>query len=163
MGDGWDPARLQREAARRGLGAFRAPDAQRDGPGALAQGRRGRAAGERSGGVHARRRVHPRADRRARLLGRGRILCSRPGRRRRHGQARRRVDRQREARAGRLGDGLAPFRRALRQPRVHAVADTRGVLDLLRRQVPRARAKRRPAASAVTGLSALEGDGRCLR
>ena len=45
-------------------------------------------------GVHAGRRVHPRPDRRARLLGRGRLLRARPRRRGRDGEARCGVDRR---------------------------------------------------------------------
>ena len=43
----------------------------------IAGGRRGREADQRARGVHARRRVHPRGDRRARVLGRGRVLRAR--------------------------------------------------------------------------------------
>ena len=73
--------------------------------------RRGDQADQRAGGVHSRRRVHPRADRRARLLGRGRLLRARARRRRRDGAARRGVDRRGNAEPRRLGDGLAPLRR----------------------------------------------------
>ena len=55
------------------------------------------------GGLHARQRVHPRPDRRARLLGRGRLLRARPRGRRRDGAARRRVDRRGRARASTCG------------------------------------------------------------
>ena len=84
----------------------------------------------------------------ARLLGRGRLLRARPGGRGRDGKARRGVDRRRAAGLRRLGDGLAPFRRPLREPRLHARADDRDLLDVLRRQVPRPRAGGRPARCA---------------
>ena len=51
----------------------------------VARGDGGRQADQRPGGVHARRRVHPRPVGRARLLGRGRLLRARPRRRGRHG------------------------------------------------------------------------------
>ena len=41
-----------------------------------------------------------------------------------------------------LADGLAPLRRRIPQPRVHAGPHDRGLLDLLRRQVPGPRARR---------------------
>ena len=102
---------------------------------------RGRAPGQRPRGVHTGRRVHPRPDRGARLLGRGRLLRARPGRRGRHGPPGRGVDRRRAAEPGRVGDGLPPIRPALHQPRVHAGPHARGVLDVLRRQVPGPRAQ----------------------
>ena len=64
------------------------------------------------------------------------------------GQARRRVDRRGRPEPGRLGDGLAPLRRGLPQPGVHARAHRRGLLDLLRRQVPGPRAARRAGRCA---------------
>ncbi len=74
------PGRLQRPLARGGLGSLPGADGERDRARADARGRRGRAARERARGVHARRRVHPRPDRRPRLLGRSRLLRARPGR-----------------------------------------------------------------------------------
>ena len=50
----------------------RGADAERDRARARARRCRGRPADQRARGVHARRRVHPRPDRRARVLGRGR-------------------------------------------------------------------------------------------
>ena len=76
----------------------------------------GRAADQRPGGVHAGRRVHPRADGRARLLGRGGILRPRSGRRRGNGEARRGMDRRGDAEPRRLADGLAPLRRGVPDP-----------------------------------------------
>ena len=70
---------------------------------ARARGGRGRQARQRPRGVHARRRVHPRRDRRARLLGRGRLLRARARRRGRDGAARRRVDRRGRRRASTSG------------------------------------------------------------
>ena len=102
---------------------------------------------QRARGVHAGRRVHPRPVRRARLLGRGRLLRARARGRRRHGPARRRVDRGGRAEPRRVGDGLPPLRPPLREPRVHARAHGRDLLDVLRRQVPRARAAGRAAAA----------------
>ena len=52
----------------------------------------------------------------------------------------------RDAEPRRLAHGLAPLRRRLPQPRVHARPHGRGLLDLLRRQVPGARAPGGPAA-----------------
>ena len=115
------PADFNGRLLGRGLAALRAscsrtrrrvPDARGDG---------GRAADQRAGGVHARRRVHPRPDRRARLLGRGRLLRAR-ARRRRAGWASSSpsgsLDGRPEPR--RLGDGLAPLR-----PPLRAAASTR--------------------------------------
>src|SRR5438876_228999 len=105
-------------------------------------------------GVHPRRRVHPRPHRRARLLGRRGLLRPRSRRRGRDGQARRRVARRGRAEPRRLGDGLAPLRPPLREPEVHARALGRGVLDVLRREVPRARAAGRPAAPRLADVRA---------
>ena len=69
------------------------------------------------------------------------------------GKLRRRVDRRRAAGLRRLGDGLAPFRRPLREPRLHARADDRDLLDVLRRQVPRPRAGGRTPAAPLARLS----------
>ncbi len=55
------PRRLQREAARRGLAALRAAAGERGPARAGARGDGGRPPHQRAGGVHARRRVHPRA------------------------------------------------------------------------------------------------------
>ena len=103
---------------------------------------------QRPGGVHARRRVHPRPVRRPRLLGRRRLLRARARRGGRHGAARRRVDRRRHAVARRLAHGLAPVRRGVPLARVHARAHARGLRDLLRREVPGPRARRPGGRSA---------------
>ena len=132
----------------------RVPSLARDG---------GREAHQRPGGVHAGRRVHPRPVRRSRVLGRCRVLRARPRRRRRHGQARRRVDRRGHALARRLAHGLAPLRRRLPQPGVHARAHEGDLRDLLRRQVPGPRALRGPAAPRVAGVRAAAGARRGVR
>ena len=93
----------------------RVPVARRDG---------GREAHQRARGVHAGRRVHPRADRGSRLLGGGRVLRPRPRRRRRHGPARRRVDRGGTPSPRRLAHGLAPLRRAHYRSREYTLART---------------------------------------
>ena len=85
LGPGRHPERLQRPPARARLGPLRAADDQRDRADSSSQGRGGRAPGQRPGGVHARQRVHPRAERGARILDRRRLLRARPGRRRRNG------------------------------------------------------------------------------
>ena len=158
-----DPGRLQRPTARRGLAALRAAAGERDPARAGPRGDGGRPADQRPGGVHSRQRVHPRADRRARLLGRGRLLRARARGRRRDGPARRRVDARGRSEPRRLGDGLAPLRHAPTGPRVHARADGRGLLDLLRRQVPGARAAGGPAAANVSDLPAPAGARRGVR
>ena len=76
------------------------------------------------------------------------------------GKLARGVDRRRAAGVRRLGDGLAPFRRPLREPRLHAGADDRDLLDVLRRQVPRPRAGGRTPAASLVRLSAA-GRARC--
>ena len=86
------------------------------------------------------RRVHPRPVRRARLLGRRRVLRPRARGRRGDGQARRRVDRRGHAVARRLAHGLAALRYRVPEPRVHARAHEGDLRDVLRRQVPGPRA-----------------------
>ena len=157
------PAGLQRQAARRGLGALRAAARERDPPRPRSRGDGRRAPDQRARGVHARQRVHPRPHRRARLLGRGRLLRARARGRRRDGQARRRVDRRGGAVARHLGDGLAPLRLGLPLSRLHARAHDRGLLDLLRREVPGPRATGRAAAEGLPGLRAAGRARRRLR
>ena len=118
---------------------------------------------QRARGLHARQRVHPRPDRRARVLGRRRLLRARPRGRRRDGAARRRVDRRGRAQPRRVGDGQPPLRLRLPQPGVHARPHGRGVLDLLRRQVPRPRARGRTAAAHLADLRPPAGARRSLR
>ena len=81
----------------------------------------------------------------------------------RHGQARRRMARRGPPLARRVGDGLAPLRRAVRESRLHACAHGRGVLHVLRREVPRARAASGPAVEAVADVPAPPGARRRLR
>ena len=117
-----DPGRLQRQAARRGLAAVRGADGERGRPRAVARRGGGDQADQRPGGVHARRRVHPRPDRGARPLDGGRLLRARARGRGRAGAARRRVDRRGHAVARHLAHGLAPVRPRLPLARVHARA-----------------------------------------
>ena len=91
------PGRLQRQAARGGLAALRADHGGRDAARAGARRRRGRAAHQRPGGLHAGQRVHPGPIGRPRLLRRGRVLRPRDRRRRRDRAAGRGVDRRRRA------------------------------------------------------------------
>ena len=93
-------------------------------------------------------------SRRARLLGGGRLLRARAGRRRRHGLADGRVDRRRRAQPRPLAHGHPPLRRPVPQPGLHAGPRHRGVRDLLRHQVPQPRAPGRAAAAAPAGLRA---------
>src|SRR5256885_17049530 len=72
------------------------------------------------------------------------------------------MDRRGPARSGRVGDGLAPVRSGLRQPRLHAGAHVRGVLDLLRRQVPGPRTKRRTPSARLTALLAAGRSRGCV-
>ncbi len=157
------PTRLQRAAPPRGLGAVRGAHDQRRRARPGARGGRGREARQRAGSVHAGRRVHPRRDRCPRLLGRGRLLRARSRRRRGDGAARGGVDRRRRPEPGRLGDGLAPVRLGLQEPRVHAHAHARGLLDLLRRQVSRPRAPGRAAAAPLADVRAPARAGCRLR
>ena len=91
------------------------------------------------------------------------LLRPRPRRRGRNGEARRRVDRRGDAEPRRLAHGLPPLRRRVHDPRVHARAHDRGLLDLLRRQVPRARARGGASAQALARLPAAAGARRRLR
>ncbi len=88
------------------------------------------------------------------LLGRRRLLRARARRRGRDGAARRRVDRRGHAVARRLAHGLAPVRRRLPLARVHARPHEGGLRDLLRRQVPGARAPGRAAAAGLADVRA---------
>ncbi len=107
------PVRFQQPAARGGLAAVRALAGECGAPCSGPRGDGGRAADQRSRGVHAGRRVHPRADGRARLLGRGGVLRPRSGRCRRNGEARRGMDRRGDAEPRRVANGLAPLRRGV--------------------------------------------------
>ena len=115
------------------------------------------------GGVHARRRLPARRDRRAGLLGRGRRLRARARRRGRHRQDHGRVDRRRPPGVGRLAARHPPLRPPVPQPGVHARALVRGALAVLRHQVPGRGEARRPAAARVAGLRAASGARRVVR
>ena len=97
------------------------------------------------------------------LLGRGRLLRARPRRRRRDGKARRRVDRRGHAVARRLAHGLAAVRRRVPVAAAHARTDEGDLRDLLRREVPRARARGGPAAARVGRVSAARRARRRVR
>ena len=125
--------------------------------------RRGAKALQRPRGVHARRRVHPRRVGGAGVLGRGRVLRPRPRRRRRHGLAGGRVDRERRAEPRPVAHGLAPVRPPVPEPGLHARPDDRDLCDLLRHQVPQPRARGGPAAAALAGLRPRGRAGRRLR
>ena len=157
------PTRLQLAAPRGGLASLRGAHGERPRPRPLARRDGGREAHQRARGVHAGRGVHPRADRRARILGGRRVLRARARRGRRHGQARRRVDRRGHAVARRLGDGLPPLRRGIHEPGVHARAHEGDLRDVLRREVPGPRARRRPPAPRLARLRAAAGARRGIR
>ena len=89
------------------------------------------------------------------LLGRGRVLRARARRRGRDGPARRRVARRGDSRASTSGRWTrAASARNYADPRVHACPHDRGLLDLLRRQVPGPRAAGRPADARLAGVQA---------
>ena len=158
-----DPGGLQRQAARRGLAAVRGADGERARPRPLARRAGGDQADQRARGVHAGRRVHPRADRGARPLDGGRLLRARARGRGRARAARRRVDRRGHAVARRLAHGLAPLRARLPLAGLHARPHARGLRDLLRREVPGPRAAGRAAAAALADLPAARRARRGLR
>ena len=115
-------------------------------------GRQGHPPDQWPGGVHARQRVLPRRDGGPRIVRGRRLLRPRPGRRRRDGQAGRRVDPRRRARERCVGDGHPPVRAAIPLPRLHAEASQGGVRDLLRHPLPRPRAGGREAAADLERL-----------
>ena len=157
------PRRLRGAAPARGLGALRRAAHELGRAGAGDGDGRGAKALQRPRGVHARRRVHPRRVGRAGVLGRGRVLRPRPGRRRRHGLAGGRVDRERRAEPRPVAHGLAPLRPPVPEPGLHARPGDRDLRDLLRHQVPQPRARGGPAASALAGLRPRGRAGRRLR
>ena len=158
-----DPGGLQRQAARGGLAALRGADAERDRARARTRGDGRREAHQRPRGVHARRRVHPRAVGPPRLLGRGRLLRARPRRGGRDGKARRGVDRRGHAVARRLAHGLATVRCRVPVAAAHRRPDEGDLRDLLRREVPRARARGGPAAADVGRVSTARRARRRVR
>ena len=125
---------------------------------------RGQEALQRARGVHARRRVHPRRVRRARVLGGGRASA-------------RTAWPAPAAWAGRWPSGssngepsldlwhmdIRRFGRQYRSQRLHAGPRDRGLRHLLRHQVPQPRAPGRAAAAALAGLPAPGRAGRELR
>ena len=142
-----DPRRLQRQAARGGLAALRGADGERDRPRAVARGDGGRPADQRARGVHAGRRVHPRAVRRARLLGRRRLLRARARRRGRHGAS---SSPSGSSRARRRSTSGTWTRAASAPPTARAST----------RSPARSRSTRRTTTSSTRGTSARPG-GRC--
>ena len=138
-----DPARLQRQAARGGLAALRAAAGERDPPRAGARGDGGRPADQRPGGVHARTASSSSGRPTCAASGSPPGFCA-------HGLAG----------AGGMGKLVAEwivegtpsldvwhmdsrrFGAAYTTPRVHGRPHDRGLLDLLRRQVPGPRARR---------------------
>ena len=80
-----------------------------------------------------------------------------------HREARRRVDRRGDALARRLAHGLAPVRRRLPQPGVHARADEGDLRDVLRRQVPGPRAVGRTPVARLAGVRTAAGARRSFR
>ena len=110
-----DPGRLQPPAPPGAVGAVRADRRRSLQPDPGPSDHRDQPVHQRSRGVHARRRLHPRRDRGGRLLRRGRLLRPRDhgwrGRRPVHG----RMDRRRRAVDGPVEDGRAALRQALPQ------------------------------------------------
>ena len=106
------------------------------------------------GGLHARRRVHPRRVRGAGLLGRRGLLRARARRGGRHRQGHGGVDRRRPARVGPLAHGHPSLRPPVPLAALHARAHGRGVLDVLRHQVPGRGAQGRAAAARLARLRA---------
>ena len=142
---GCDPARLQRPPARGGLGSLRGDRGQRAQAGPGDGGRPRDAADQRPGGLHARRRVLSRGDRRARALRRRGLLRARTGGRRRRRPGAGRVDPRGRALARPVADGHPALRRALPLAALRPGSRPRGLRELLRHQVPRTTSAR-PAA-----------------
>ena len=148
------PGRLQQPSARAGLGALRARSSRRRRPGCPSS-----PMPRSSSSSTAPRPSRPTASSSsarsevARLLGGGGLLRPRHRGLGRHGPAHGRVDRRRPARARHLGDGLAPLRPAVPQPRLRPRAHHRGLRHLLRRQVPRPRAPVGQATAPAARLS----------
>ena len=118
-----DPGRLQRQAAREDWERFERADGERHRAGArLADAEVVRC--QRPRGLHARRRVHPRrADVRGFWVAAG-LLRARAGGGRRHGPARRGVDRRGRCRASTCGTWTPPLRRATTAAAQYTLART---------------------------------------
>ena len=97
------------------------------------------------------------------LLGRRGVLRPRSRRRRRHRQGHGRVDRRGPARMGPLAHGHPPIRPPVPLAELRASADDRGLLDLLRHQVPGRGAAGRPTAPRLAGVRAAHAGRRQLR
>ena len=151
------PARLQRPAARGGLAALRAVAGERRPPRPQPRGDGGRAADQRPRGVHTRRRVHPRADGRARLLGRGRVLRPRAGRAQAAWGSSSRNGSSRGRRVSMCGTWTRGASARRTGPRIHRRSHGRGLFDLLRRQVPGPRARGGTPSAPLARLSAARG------
>ena len=163
FGAGRHPPGLRGPAADLGLRALRGADGGLDPPRAGDGGRRGQEVLQRPRGLHARRRVHPGRVRGARLLGGGGLLRPRPRRRGRHRQGHGGVDRRGPAGVGSLAHGHPPLRAPVPLPELHAGTHDRGLLDLLRHQVPGRGAPGRPAAARLAGVRAAHAGRRQLR
>ena len=100
--------------------------------GAGDRARGGQALLQRPRGVHARRRVHPRRERGARVLGGGRLLRARTGRSGWDRQGHGRVDRRGRARVRPLAHGHPPLRPPLPIAALRARPHHRGLLAVLR-------------------------------
>ena len=148
------PADVQQHAPRSGLGSVRADRRGRPGGRAGARRRRRDPADQRTGGVHARRRVHPRRERGRRVLRRRRLLRPRHRRRRWRRQGDGRVDRRSRAADGPVEDGRPPLRAAVPQPRLLPRPHRRDLQHLLRHRVPEPRTARRPAAEDAARVRA---------
>ncbi len=111
------PGRLQPPPARPGLAAVRGDHGRRHPPGPRHRRRRRDADDQRPRGVHAGQRVHPRRERGARALRRGRVLRPRDRGRRRHRAPGGDLDRRRRARARPVEDGHPAVRGAVPEPR----------------------------------------------
>ena len=146
-----------------GLRALRGADGGIDPPRARDGGGAGQEVLQRPRGLHARRRVHPRRVRGARVLGRRRVLRPWSRGRGRHRQGHGRVDRRGAAGMGPLAHGHPPIRPPVPLAELHASADDRGLLDLLRHQVPGGGAAGRPTASRLAGVRAAHAGRRQLR
>ena len=114
------PARLQQQAAPRGLGPLRTAVRAGHPPRARGRARGDRATGQRARGIHSRQRVRARRERGARAVRRGRVLRARHRRRGRDRPRDGGVDRRRRTQLRHLEDGHPPVRRPVPVARVRA-------------------------------------------